>query len=601
MNPEGFATCVRCGGALRSLDVGSVLAGRYELLSVLGRGGMGVVYRAHDKELDEVVAIKVLRADTAGSADAEKRFRSEIKLARRVRHRNVCGIHEYGRDGAYQYIAMELVPGVDLRHVLHERGALPASEAFDVALQVAYGLAAIHGAGIVHRDLKASNLMRDEHGVVRLMDFGIAKAFGVESTSATATGVSIGTPEYMSPEQVRGDVAIDARSDLYALGILIFNLFTGRLPFQADTPVAMLFKQLQEPPPLSGAPAERLPQPLLPILAKLLAKNRDERYGSAQEVIDALREARDTVAPLPRTQPAPSPLDVRPLEPTLPEPPQATTRVPSATMAVRRRSPVLPIVGGATGLLALGLLAWFVLRKAPPLPPSPFPDTPPATTVPRAASVAGPATIVARPVPQATPTTPIATPVPTPVALPTPVATALPRRVEATPPPVVSTPVPLPVLPERTAPAGDGQSVGFVVEPTRFQAPEAAAPGLAAPPPGVVVHAAQPASPKAQLVVEAEPARVRAGETFTLRYSIFNISAAPLTIGSVSVRNGVAGAGVTGGPVEPRTRSAAPRARTLLVQTSGTWVYDASTAWTSAFTVVLEDGSVYRTTLRAQP
>src|SRR5262249_31127962 len=160
---------------------------------------------------------------------------------------NVCGIHEYGDDGALRYIAMEFIDGVDLRKLLVERGPMPAAEAFDACIHTAEGLQAIHEAGIVHRDLKTANLMRDAHGVVRLMDFGIAKQVGGDVTpgGATATGLVMGTPEYMSPEQARGGKEIDHRSDIYALGVVAFELFTGSLPFRGETPLIILLKQLQ--------------------------------------------------------------------------------------------------------------------------------------------------------------------------------------------------------------------------------------------------------------------------------------------------------------------------------------------------------------------
>src|SRR5512134_1872219 len=203
-------SCFNCGHVLRAPQVtlkrGSVVAGRYEILAPLGKGGMGMVYKARDHKLEETVAIKVLRPEIAADPEMERRFRSEIRLARRVRHRNVCGIHEYGEDGALRYIAMEYVEGTDLRKILTERGALPLDQAFEVCIRVAEGLQAIHDAGIIHRDLKTANLMVDAQGIVRLMDFGIAKQAGGEATlGATATGLIIGTPEYMSPEQARGE------------------------------------------------------------------------------------------------------------------------------------------------------------------------------------------------------------------------------------------------------------------------------------------------------------------------------------------------------------------------------------------------------------
>jgi len=294
-NDETATVCFTCGKVLRgtaSIRKGSVVAGRYEILETLGKGGMGMVYKAHDRTLDEEVALKLLRADIASDPDMASRFRREIKLARKVRHRNVCGIHEYGEDGPLRFIAMEFIAGVDLRQILKQRGAPPPDEGFEIAIQVGEGLQAIHDAGIIHRDLKTPNIMRDAKGVVRLMDFGIAKQAGTEATlGATAIGMIVGTPEYMSPEQARGE-KVDFRSDIYALGIVAFEVFTGNVPFRGETPIATIFKHLQEPPPLEGIQAAGLPAPAVPVLRKALAKTADERYATASEMAEALKRAR---------------------------------------------------------------------------------------------------------------------------------------------------------------------------------------------------------------------------------------------------------------------------------------------------------------------
>jgi serine/threonine-protein kinase len=324
---------------LFALTQGYVVASRYEILATLGQGGMGTVYKAHDRELDEFVALKVLRGDFATHPEIAKRFRSEIKLARRIRHKNVCGIHEYGQEGHLRYIAMEFISGVDFRRVLLERGPLPQEEAFDVSIQIAHGLQAIHEEGIVHRDLKTPNIMRDTRGVVRLMDFGIAKQWDSDGgTNLTAVGQVVGTPEYMSPEQVRAG-KIDFRSDIYALGIVIFELFTGRVPFRGATPVVTLFQQLNDPPPLGGPASARLPKALIPVIRQALAKDAADRYLSASDLAQALGTAQRASAsraepgsltkPIltttaPDLQPRPTPTAV---------PTQVPTQVPALTPA----------------------------------------------------------------------------------------------------------------------------------------------------------------------------------------------------------------------------------------------------------------------------
>jgi serine/threonine protein kinase len=264
-----------------------VISGRYEILDALGKGGMGVVYKARDIELDEIVALKVLRGDLTGSSDSAKRFRSEIKLARKVTHANVCRIHDYGREGHLTYIVMEFIAGTDLKEELRRHGGLEATAAIDIVLQVSHGLEAVHRQGIVHRDLKTPNIMRMADGTAKLMDFGIAKSASGSTSNATATGLIVGTPEYMSPEQARAET-VDGRSDIYALGVVLFELLTGDLPFRGDTPVSTLYKHLQDPPPLQGPRAARLPSAVIPILRRALAKRRSDRYATVREFASAL-------------------------------------------------------------------------------------------------------------------------------------------------------------------------------------------------------------------------------------------------------------------------------------------------------------------------
>jgi serine/threonine protein kinase len=296
VNDDTAEACFTCGRALGALTQGSVIANRYEVLSPLGKGGMGMVYKAHDRMLEETVAIKVLRSEFANTPDMAKRFRHEIKLARKVTHRNVCRIHEYGEDGGIRYISMEFVEGTDLKQLVRERGGqIPAEEGFEIAAQSADGLQAIHDVGIIHRDLKTSNIMLDGRGHVRLMDFGIAKIAAERSSAGgglTSTGQIMGTPEYMSPEQCLGD-KIDQRSDIYALGVVIYEVFTGAVPFRGDSPVATLFKHIQDPVPFEGPQAARIPLTAVAVLRKALAKDRAHRYEKAAELAEALRNAHE--------------------------------------------------------------------------------------------------------------------------------------------------------------------------------------------------------------------------------------------------------------------------------------------------------------------
>jgi serine/threonine protein kinase len=279
-----------------ALAQGAILGSRYEIVAYLGEGGMGLVYKAHDRTLDEVVAIKVLRPQLLDSQLMRQRFLSEIKLARRVSHRNVCRIHDYGEDGSLDYISMQFVDGVELTTLVRPPAGVSVDEAYEIAIQLADGLQAIHDARIVHRDFKSANVMVDAQGNPRLMDFGIAKL--VESqpgAGLTLDGHFIGTPEYMSPEQASGE-SLDPRSDLYSMGIVLFELFTGTRPFRADHAMAVLYKQLYEEPPLDSPAAAAIPAAVKPILHKALAKRRDDRFVTADELKQALLDARSTRA-----------------------------------------------------------------------------------------------------------------------------------------------------------------------------------------------------------------------------------------------------------------------------------------------------------------
>jgi serine/threonine protein kinase len=288
-NDDTADACFTCGRAFAALTRGTLIAGRYEVLSPLGKGGMGMVYKAQDRMLDEAVAIKVLRSEFAHTPEMAKRFRHEIKLARKVSHRNVCRIYEYGEDQGVRYISMEFVEGTDLRQLMDERGGqLEVEEACDVATQAAEGLQAIHDVGIIHRDLKTTNIMRDSRGAVRLMDFGIAKVENTDLHGLTITGQVMGTPEYMSPEQCFGE-KLDHRCDIYALGVVFYETLTGSVPFHGDTPVATLFKHIQDPVPLDGPVGGRIPTPVAAVLRRALAKNRADRYATASAMAEALR------------------------------------------------------------------------------------------------------------------------------------------------------------------------------------------------------------------------------------------------------------------------------------------------------------------------
>jgi eukaryotic-like serine/threonine-protein kinase len=295
-NNLGAEVCFHCRAVLTAMTRGTLIASRFEVLSRLGRGGMGEVYRAHDQVLDEDVALKVLRGRTA--FEWGDRFLSEIKLARKVSHSNVCRIHDYAEEGGLRWLSMELVEGENLKQIVGRRGPLPPAEAYDIAIQVTDGLRAIHEAGIVHRDLTAFNLMVDATGRVKVMDFGIAKTAASEATAVGSSSYLLGSPEYMSPEQARGRAA-EERSDIYSLGIVIHELFTGVVPFRGGTPIATLLLHLEVAPKLDH-PA--LTPALRALVSRCLAKEPEERFGSARELSAVLESAGRGI--LPRLSPS---------------------------------------------------------------------------------------------------------------------------------------------------------------------------------------------------------------------------------------------------------------------------------------------------------
>jgi serine/threonine-protein kinase len=252
---------------------------------------MSTVFRCLDRATGRNVALKVMSADWAGR-DMRERFRTEMLVAQKVRHRNVCRVLDCGEDRGRLYLVTELIEGIDLKRLLGASGGLPAEHAFEGAIQLARGLQAVHDAGIVHRDVKSPNVIVDRTGRFRLLDFDLAER--VEEAGRGDRDQVHGTPEYMSPEQARGDAAGFA-SDVYSLGVVVFELFTGEVPFRGETAAATARKQVEEAPPLTGPRAARLPPPVLPILRKSLDKDPERRYPRARSLVEALRLARSTI------------------------------------------------------------------------------------------------------------------------------------------------------------------------------------------------------------------------------------------------------------------------------------------------------------------
>jgi len=274
------------GGEL--LRPGSVFAGRYEVKEILGMGGMGVVYRALDRELGEPVAIKTLRPEATGDSLAVERFKQEIRLARRITHRNVVRTYDLGEVGGMYYLTMEFVEGTSLKQLISARGSLPVAVTLTIGKQLSRALEVAHEQGVIHRDIKPQNIVVEPSGFIKVMDFGIARlAKPPAGKGLTAAGMTIGTLDYMSPEQLTGE-EVDARSDLYAAGVVLFECVTGRLPFVAETAWAVVAQHLEEPPPDPRTLSVDVPEALAQLIVRALAKAPAQRPQSAAELHDAL-------------------------------------------------------------------------------------------------------------------------------------------------------------------------------------------------------------------------------------------------------------------------------------------------------------------------
>jgi eukaryotic-like serine/threonine-protein kinase len=259
-------------------EIGATLGGRYRLVELLGQGGMARIFRAHDNQLDRDVAVKILRPEYGRDPDFGSRFRHEAQAAASLNHPNIVSVYDYGQDAAGPFIVMELVDGEDLASIIKRSGALPPRQAARITAETARALQAAHQRGIVHRDVKPGNIMIDRDGRVKVTDFGIARA--IAEAQMTLPGTTLGSVHYFSPEQARGDQATPS-SDVYSLGIVLYELLTGHRPWEADSAAAVAMARLAGPPPDPSAIRSGIPTDLVAIDRKALATEPADRWSSA--------------------------------------------------------------------------------------------------------------------------------------------------------------------------------------------------------------------------------------------------------------------------------------------------------------------------------
>jgi serine/threonine protein kinase len=347
------------------------LGQRYDILGEAGHGSMGNVYKARDRETGETVALKLLKPEIASDQAMMDRFKNELLFARKITHKNVCRVHDFNRIGSVAYTTMEFVDGESLRSALNRFSGLPLRKGAQLAIQICSGLREAHAQGIVHRDLKPENVMIDVQGNVKIMDFGIARSM---EGAARLTGSMIGTPAYMAPEQVAGK-AVDYRTDIYSLGLILYEMFTGVPAFQAEAPVAVALKQMRESPRPPHEIDPAIPVPLERAILKCLEKDPARRFQSISELEAVLRSPAASIAapagsgPVPLPQPPSSPM-LTPLPPRSYAPEPKPRRTPFVVWLLLA---ALMVLGALGAVQAMSIMKAAENIPAPSRPPDPSP------------------------------------------------------------------------------------------------------------------------------------------------------------------------------------------------------------------------------------
>jgi serine/threonine-protein kinase len=326
---------------------GSIFAGRYQIIEELGEGGMGKVYRVLDKKLKEEAALKLIRPDIAQDKRTVERFQNELKVARKISHRNVGRMYELLEEKGTHYITMEYIPGQDLKGLIKQSGRLAFPTVLSIAKQVCEGLREAHKLSVIHRDLKPSNIMIDKEGSVRILDFGIARS--LQEKGLTGKGVIIGTPEYMSPEQVEAG-EIDERSDIYSFGVVLYEMTTGKLPFEANSPYAVGVKHKSEIPQDPKILNPQLSDDFRKLMLKCLEKDKKDRYQNIDELLKDLEDIDAGIPSVVHVEPQRKPLTSKEIH-----------------VSFRLSKLIIPIICLALGVFLSRLLFW---QSNPPVSPA---------------------------------------------------------------------------------------------------------------------------------------------------------------------------------------------------------------------------------------